>query len=373
MPPVDRQLESTPLRPRVGRAAVLGLAVLLGPFLPGSFLAAGPDGRAVAYSEGVVPAAAGELVSRFGEPTTRCTVSDPRLPEISGLAPLGEGLLAINDGGEAVIIHELDADCAIVGERRASVDPYDPEDLAVAADGTVWLADTGDNRLGRETVAVIAVRPDGTTDVHRLRYPDGAHDAEALLLAPDGTPYLVTKEVLGVSGIYRPTVALDPADTVPMERVGELALQLTGSPGGPVGRAGQLLVTGGAVSPDGTAIALRTYTDAYVWSLTGSDVVGSLAGEPVRVALPDSPQGEAIAFDAAGRSLLVSGEGLPVDVTEVPIEGASVPAASAGQTDSRVDLQVAAGEALTPWTVGMIATATAAVLVWAVGRTRRRE
>ena len=32
------------------------------------------------------------------------------------------------------------------------------------------------------------------------------------------------------------------------------------------------MATGGAVSPDGRLLALRTYTDAYVWPLQGSDV-----------------------------------------------------------------------------------------------------
>ena len=41
-----------------------------------------------------------------------------------------------------------------------------------------------------------------------MTYPDGPHDAESLLLAPDGTPYIVTKEVLGDSGVYRPDAAL---------------------------------------------------------------------------------------------------------------------------------------------------------------------
>jgi hypothetical protein len=52
-------------------------------------------------------------------------------------------------------------------------------------------------------VALRAVTPQGTT-LYRLAYPDGQHDAEALLLAPKGTPYLVTKNPFGDSGIYRP-------------------------------------------------------------------------------------------------------------------------------------------------------------------------
>ena len=116
--------------------------------------------------------------------------------------------------------------------------------------------------------------------MYRLSYPDGPHDAEALLLAPDGTPYLVTKEVLGASKVYRPASALVDGGTVALAEVAAVNLTLTGTPGGPVGRAGQLMITGGAVSGDGTRLALRTYTDAYVWPLAGSDVPGALAAHP---------------------------------------------------------------------------------------------
>ena len=72
------------------------------------------------------------------------------------------------------------------------------------------------------------------------------------------------------------------------------------------------MATGGAVARDGRHLAVRTYTDAYVWPLTGSDVAGALAGRPVRVPLPDSPQGEAISFTADSRQLVVGSEGRPV-------------------------------------------------------------
>ena len=122
-------------------------------------------------------------------------------------------------------------------------------------------------------------------------------------MAPDGTPYLVTKEVLGASGVYRPEAALVDGGTVAMSKVAAVNLTLTGTAGGPVGQAGQLLVTGGAVSADGSALALRTYTDAYVWPLVGSDVPAALAATPTRIALPESPQGEAISFAADNRTL----------------------------------------------------------------------
>ena len=315
-----------------------------------------------------VPAAAQTVAG----PETRCQITDPRLPEVSGLVVVGDRMLAMNDGGDRAEAFVLDGSCAVGDVRSADVDPYDPEDLALAADGTVWLADTGDNTQTRETVALIGLRPDGSSTLTRLTYPDGPQDAEALLLAPDGTPYLVTKEVLGASAVYRPDAPLQDGATVPMARVATLGLTLTGTPGGPVGRAGQLLVTGGAVSADGERIALRTYTDAYVWPLSGSDVPGALAGAPVRLPLPESPQGEAIAFAANDRDLLVASEGLPTPVTLIPASGALQPAAATAPTDGVASAATELADSVSPLTAGLVAAVVATVLVWIGARLRRR-
>jgi hypothetical protein len=309
----------------------------------------------------------------YGAATTRCDITDPRLPELSGLASAGEAMLAMNDGGDRAEVYVLDPACAVGDVRSADVDPYDPEDLALATDGTIWLADIGDNNQTRATVALIGLRPDGSRTLTRLTYPDGPHDAEALLLAPDGTPYLVTKEVLGASSVYRPDAPLGDGATVPMSRVLELGFTLTGTPGGPVGRAGQLLVTGGAVSADGQRIALRTYTDAYVWPLAGSDVVGALSGEPVRVPLPGAPQGEAIAFGANDRDLLVTGEGLPATVTVVPAGGAPSPVAATESPQAAAAPGPDSARTVSPVTAGIIAAVAATALVWIGGKLRRRE
>jgi hypothetical protein len=336
----------------------------------GRLLAAGGTVGAALVLGCALPAAAEEAA---GAPTTQCQVTDPRLAELSGLVVVGDRMLAMNDGGEELAVYLLDAACQVIDLHTAAVDPYDPEDLAVAADGTVWLADTGDNNAERSTVALHAMRTDGSTGVYRLTYPDAPHDTEALLLAPDGTPYLVTKEVLGASGVYRPAAALVDGGTVAMEKVAAVNVTFTGTSGGPVGQAGQLLVTGGAVSADGSRLALRTYTDAYVWGLTGSDVVGALAGTPVRVPLPDSPQGEAISFSADNRNLVVASEGLPSEVTLVPVAaGASAPAgtpAGEGAVPSFTDLT---SSGLSPVTSALIAAAAATVVVWIGGKLRRR-
>ena len=307
-------------------------------------------------------------------PATRCQLTDPRLPEVSGLVEVGDRMLVHNDGGDHLDVYVLDRTCAVVTVHSAPVDPYDPEDLALAVDGTVWLADTGDNTGTRPTVALLALHADGSSSVYRLAYPDGPRDVEALLLAPDGTPHLVTKEVLGASAVYRPVSALVEDGTVGLTEVGGVDFVLTGTPGGPVGRAGQLMVTGGAVAPDERYVALRTYTDAYVWPLTGSDVAGALAGEPRRVALPEAAQGEAVSFTGDSSALVVAGEGLPSDVTVVPLPTAAAPSAEVQSAEDPPSGLVSGDDGPSPVGAAVAAAVVAGVLVW-LGSTlfRRRD
>src|SRR5215470_8989420 len=233
---------------------LLGLAagaLLLGPWAPAHAEASGAPGTAASW----------------------CTIDDPRITESSGLAVAGGHLYTVNDGGRRLQVYLLAAParaggaaaCRVTRTITAPIDPYDVEDLARAADGTLWLADIGDNDHGRRTVAIELLTEAGTGRIYRFTYPDGPHDAEALLLDRAGRPFIVTKEPLGNSGVYTPAGTLSTSRPTPLRRVADLLLLPTGTPGGPVGTVGQVLVTGGAVSPDGTRVVLRTYTDPYLW------------------------------------------------------------------------------------------------------------
>ena len=245
-----------------------------------------------------------------------CTPGGSELAELSGLAADGDRWFAVSDGGSALRVFVLrPADCEVVDEITAEVNPYDVEDLALAADGALWLADTGDNDLDRSTVALHRLTQDGDANLYRLTYPDGPHDAEALLLDRAGIPHVVTKE-LGTARVYRPAGVLTEPGPTPLEQVAAVRLEPTDTPGGPAGEVGSILVTGGAVSADGHVVALRTYTDAYLFSAPSGDVVAALAGTPVRIPLPDEPQGEALALAPDG--MLLSGSEGAAPIRAVP-------------------------------------------------------
>jgi hypothetical protein len=251
-------------------------------------------------------------------PVAACTITDPRLAELSGLVADDTHWYGMTDGGTAATVYVLGTDCQVQDVLTGPTDPYDVEDLARGADGTFWLSDTGDNDEDRDTIALISLTPSGESTVYRFTYPDGKHDAEALLLDKAGVPYVVTKSPLGTAGVYRPAGPLAAPGPTPLEHVTTVRLTSTDTPGGPVpGLVGSVTVTGAATSADGTAIALRTYTDAYLFPVKDGDIVAALAEKPVRVPLPNEAQGEAIAFQPDGS--LVSGSEAAQDGTAQPV------------------------------------------------------
>lgn len=272
-------------------------------------------------------------------PTDVCVIDDARATELSGLVAVGTGFVAINDSqpnADNIRVIYLDASCHVTGTLRYPSSARDPEDVAIAPDGTLWSADTGDNinaETRRQTVALWKIPAGGGAPViHRLTYPDGPHDAEALLFAGDGTPIIVTKELSGHAGLYRPTAALQPQTTagVPLKKVGEFVPQSTGE-NNLLGAVGEVVVTGAATSPDRTRVALRTYTAAYEWDVKDGDVVKAITTTTPRLtALPDEPQGESIAYSPDGAAFLtVSDETGPTTMRRIVPSTAPLPAAPA--------------------------------------------
>lgn len=337
--------------------------------------------RAVLASCGAVAVALSwPATAEASAPRTVCTVQDERLAELSGLASNGQELFAVNDGGTQVEVFVLDRNCRVQRTITAGIDPYDVEDLALAPDGVLWLSDTGDNGKSRDTVAVIKVRQDGSASLHRMTYPDGQHDTEAIVLDRRGVPHLITKNVLGTSEIYRPTGKLRSPGPTPLEKVGTVGFGVSNTPGGPeeVGVVGSILVTGGAVSHDGKVVALRTYTDAYLYQAPDGDVVAALGREPVRIPLPNEPQGEAIAFDPDG-TLLSASEGVGEPIRAVPkaVEKvASVTPGDAGKaaSDARDGRTERTDEQQRSKLPALAVAAIAVAVLWfGLGRLRRRR
>ncbi len=292
----------------------------------------------------------------------RCVVTDPRLSQLSGMSARRGTLYAVSDQGP--VVYELDEQCEVTRSVTLKQPVVDLEDLGQSVDGLLWLADVGGNREPRTEVAVIRYNPEtGNVVRFRMAYPDGPHDAEAVLVTPSAQVLLVTKDETGVSGVYTVENPLQVDRVNRMTRVAEVSLREI--PGRTRGN-GSVLVTGGAVSYDGTRFVLRTYKDAYEWDAPDTDIVAALVnGRPRVVPLPETPQGEAVTYDEGGAALLVGGEQLPAPVHRVSLtRPETVPAAATGVGDEQSGAVSRTGLAL-------VALSAVAVVVWQLVRALR--
>ncbi|GEM_PF-6716477 len=265
------------------------------------------------------PTPAGGVVST-PTPETVCSVTDARqFAGLTGLVATDTGYVVVSrdDGTGAVEpkILTLDTACKVTKTVKYPFNPLSPEDLAIDSGGTLWVGDVGDKDFAtadkRATVALWKLAP-GTTSpvIHRVSYPGGtAHDASAILMAPDGNPIIVTKEASGPAELYQPTGPLKPdiaKPGVPLKKVGTFAPKPAGNPAFAAG-LGQTLITGGAISADGKKVALRTYSAVYEWDVAQPDVAGivqAIAGQPRVTALATETRGEALAYSRDGRFFL---------------------------------------------------------------------
>ncbi|MEV8517770.1 hypothetical protein [Dactylosporangium sp. NPDC051484] len=252
--------------------------------------------------------------------TTVCTITDPQVTEVSGLVATADGYAVINDSNpdrSRQKIFFLDDQCRLIRSVGYPSSAFDPEDLALAKDGTLWVADVGDNTTltggsgnRRSSIALWSLAPGANTPViHRLAYPDGrARDAEALLIDGAGRPIIITKDPIGEVYTLTQPLPANNANPVPLTRAGSFKPQSTGT-SNPYGIVGTAVVTGAAMSPDGKRAVVRTMSDAYEFDVTDGDVVAAITtGTPRITPLPNEPQGEAIAFTRDGAYYLTASD-----------------------------------------------------------------
>jgi len=294
-------------------------------------------------------------------------LADPAITESSGLALSARfpGVLYThNDSDGDPVVYAVDP----TGETRARLSLADApaRDWEAMAAGTeagvpvLWVADIGDNISGWDSVRLLKIsEPDELTDKSvqwdrfDLVYPDGSHNAETLLLHPDGRMWIVTKEA-SAPGIYAvPPLRADGPN------------QLTRVAEAPAG------ITDGAIDADGRVVLVD-----YVYAYTAD----SIEGPWVRSPLPFRPQGESVTWD--GSDLLVGSEGVNSEVLRVstePLGGAAADAPTPATSESSGAAAAPPQEAArtggglpgwAPWAVGAaVGTLVAVVLI----RQRRDE
>jgi hypothetical protein len=214
-----------------------------------------------------------------------------------------------NDGGNSQLF-AVDRAGKIIGRvQLAGVQLSDWESLDVgpcAGGQCLYVGDIGDNDAKRTEVLVYRIpepapgaKTTGAAEALRARYPDGPRDAEALIAAPDGALYIITKGDGGPVTVYRFPASAKKDEVSTLERVRVLG-DAKASKGD--------WVTDAAMSPDGKWVAVRTQT--YVDFYRVADFSGSgKAAHRMDLSSLKEAQGEGITFGADARTVFLTSEG----------------------------------------------------------------
>jgi hypothetical protein len=225
-------------------------------------------------------------------------------------AALRDGWWAINDSGHTAELHALDRRGRLVASVPvAGSSNGDWEDLARVGP-ELYIADIGDNNHERDDLVVyrvrepvIAARTTRKAVAFPFRYPDGRHDGEGIVVNPaNGTIYVLTKG--DETRVYRFPRPLEPGRPVVLQRIraAEVVARL-------------IQVTGAAASPDGTRIAIRTYSEAYeLRRRKGRSFESAFTGAVEYVPLPIERQGESITYTLGGAALVTTSEQPPAPI-----------------------------------------------------------
>jgi hypothetical protein len=324
------------------------------------------------------------------------TIIDPRIAESSGLAlsPTRDGVLwTHDDSGNPPLLFALGPSGRVTGTVRISgVPDVDWEAMAGFRDGSggSWLAvaDIGDNAAQRSAVEVDVVpepaRPGDVVEQPRLRlrlrYPDGPRDAETLLVdTVRRRMFVVSKGLLTGTAYAVPASAWD--GRVPASAATRSATLM------PVGTVPLTLVTDGTVTAGGTVL-LRTYGELAVFDAFPIDAGPRVLRPRATTALPGQQQGEGLALEPDGRSVLLSSEGtrqpvlrfaLPIELretagtrapTKAPRSAPSSPSSAPRRSDADPAL-VRTGLLVGGSVVGLAAAAALAAVVGGRRRARR--
>jgi hypothetical protein len=284
--------------------------------------------------------AAAQDVVTPSKSTRVATLEDTRIKESSGLTPsqVESGVFwTLNDSGGEPCVFAID----IHGHTRAKARlagavNFDWEDLCSGRDEkgrpVLYIGDIGDNLRIRRTLQIYQIAeprlvadglraPEIITEapvVWHVSYPDGAHNAEGLLVHPKTRRiHLLTKSEDGKSALYAfPASVPDDGKPVILEKVAGITF-----PGYP--RTGKRIVddrmcTGAAFSPDGSRLVASTYSSLYEWPLpAGTTLANALAKRPVRLVPDLLRQLEAVCYDPDGRTLWITSEHLPTPLVKI--------------------------------------------------------
>ena len=237
-------------------------------------------------------------------------------------------LFTINDSGNEPLLFAIDttgADRGVWRVRRST--NVDWEALAIGpcrktgVTRCIYIGDVGDNDGKHRTRTIYRVAEPrakgaafvGTLTAERVTftYPDNRHDVEAMYVSPTGDVVLITKRPLRTLFRHlRPALVFRiPASA--WSRTRDVVAVLSDSLSIVPGSSPLRTITDASLSPDGLHLAVRTYSQLFVYATDSSSglVRSSVAPAICDLTSLGEGQGEGIAWMNTSGRFVFSSEG----------------------------------------------------------------
>ena len=252
--------------------------------------------------------------------------------ETSGLAAssVNKGLLYIhNDSGDTSRFFLIGEDGTLKAIYTFKANPLikntvtDCEDIAVsigpkAGKHYVYIGDIGDNNAKRKHITVYRIKEPKLKSSAKLltgqvnaeplylKYPDGARDAETLMVDPvEKLFYIISKREDSVS-VYTAPLLYKQNDTVILTKRATLFFE---------GANSGKWICGGDISKDGGQVLVKNYLKAFYWKRKGKEPIWQLLmTPPLEMPYKAEQQGEAIGFARDGNGYYTISEGVYPEV-----------------------------------------------------------
>lgn len=234
-------------------------------------------------------------------------LQDGRLNEVSGLvvsSKSDELIWVHNDSGDNGRIFLINKKGVTQAVYVFAKEVKDCEAIAMGTSKNglkqIFVGDIGDNDAKRTYISIYKFpEPNFKTKTSKeiiinkveelkLKYPDGARDAECLMIDPiDQKIYIVSKRE-NVVGVYSAPLNSKAGKLITLKKETTLFFDAPKS---------AKWITDGSISMDGKSIMIKSYINIYYWERRGKETLAQCLKQKL-IGLPydPEPQGEALGF-----------------------------------------------------------------------------
>jgi hypothetical protein len=247
----------------------------------------------------------------FSNQMNIATLENKEIDEASGMAfsrTHGGLIYTHNDSGGGRKVFVIDSIGKGLGVfKLKGVWNRDWEDIAVGPGpdpnlNYVYVGEIGDNQAKYTNIFIyrfpepqqfiegMEVEP----EILKLSYPDGAKDAETLMVDPISKDIFILSKRDSMNILYKTTQEAFEIKEAVLEKVIELPFTMS---------------VAGDISADGKEILIKNYFTVYYWQRNENETIGqALARDPLILPYKPEPQGESIGFEPKGKSYFTLSE-----------------------------------------------------------------